>query len=84
MDIKRRALLLGGSLAALAAAIPRAMAAALGYPRALQGPMVGAPGPDHISVWVRASGEFDIQLEYATDRDFTAPRLGTIARTTAQ
>ena len=55
MDLKRRALLLGGSLAALAAAIPRAMAAALGYPRALQGPMVGAPGPHHFTVWVRAT-----------------------------
>ena len=83
IDLKRRGLLLGVALATAVAAIPRAVAAALGYPRALQGPMVGAPGPDHISVWVRASGEFDIQLEYATDRDFTAPRLGTIARSTA-
>ena len=30
MDLRRRALLLGGSLAAIAGAIPRAVAAALG------------------------------------------------------
>ena len=76
MDIKRRALLLGGSLAALAAAIPRAMAAALGYPRALQGPMVGAPGPHHFTVWVRASGAVEVWLEFATDRYFTDVREG--------
>ncbi|MFV3127202.1 alkaline phosphatase D family protein [Niveispirillum sp. KHB5.9] len=51
-------------------------AAALGYPRALQGPMVGAPGPSHFTVWVRASGAFDVTLEYATDRDFTKVLTG--------
>ena len=66
----RRAFLGGSALMALMAAAPRALAQVLGYPRALQGPMVGAPGPNHFTVWVRASGAFPVTLEYATDRDF--------------
>lgn len=46
------------------------LAAVLGYPRSLQGPMVGAPGPGHITVWVRASGAFDVTLEVAAERTF--------------
>ena len=83
MDLKRRALLLGGAFTALAGAIPRAMAAALGYPRALQGPMVGAPGPHHFTVWVRSSAEVEVALEFATDRYFAQVRQGTRAQATA-
>jgi alkaline phosphatase D len=66
----RRRFLGGSALAAFLAAAPRAFAQAMGYPRALQGPMVGAPGPNHFTVWVRASGAFPVTLEYAMDRDF--------------
>jgi alkaline phosphatase D len=45
MKIARRGFLKLGGLSALLAAMPRALAEALGYPRALQGPMIGAPGP---------------------------------------
>ena len=83
MDLKRRALLLGGAFTALAGAIPRAMAAALGYPRALQGPMVGAPGPHHFTVWVRSSAEVEVALEFATDRYFAQVRQGTRVQATA-
>ena len=70
MNPHRRAFLRVSALGGLLAVLPRAIGRVLGYPRALDGPMVGASGPDHFSVWVRASGAFDVTLEYATDRDF--------------
>lgn len=76
MKRQRRNFLKGSGLAALFAAIPKAWAEVLGYPRALQGPMVGAPGPHHFSVWVRASGAFEVTLEYSTDRDFRQVKQG--------
>lgn len=41
--------------------------------------MVGSPGPNHISIWVRASGEFEVALEVSTDRGFSE----VVARATA-
>src|SRR5688572_3125650 len=81
VDTGRRWLLASALASAIAAALPRgALAAALGYPRALQGPMIGAPGPDHFTVWVRASGAFDVALEYSTDRHFTEVLHGSVVR----
>lgn len=71
--MRRRFLLAGGFMSAIFAAPARAIAQVLGYPRALQGPMIGAPGPTHFTVWVRASGAFPVTLEYAADRAFTRP-----------
>lgn len=51
MTLRRRAFLAGSAFAALLATAPRA----LGYPRSVQGPMVGAPGPDFFTVWVPAA-----------------------------
>lgn len=79
MKIPRRTFLATGIFAALASAMPRLVAAALGYPRALQGPMVGAPGPEHITVWVRASGAFEVKLEVSDDRDFGTVITGSSA-----
>lgn len=72
VDRVRRQVLLGGS--AIAAALTgahRAFAAALGYPRVSQGPMIGHSGPRHLTVWARVSGGFDTVVEYATRRDFS-------------
>ena len=66
----RRAFLKSAAGAALFSFLPDAWAKVLGYPRALQGPMVGAPGARHFSVWVRASGEFEVELEVSRGRDF--------------
>ncbi|WP_146907091.1 alkaline phosphatase D family protein [Arenimonas daejeonensis] len=79
MKIPRRTFLATGIFAALASAMPRLVAAALGYPRALQGPMVGAPGPEHITVWVRASGAFEVKLEVSEHRDFDTVIPGSSA-----
>ena len=73
--MNRRNFLWGASaLAALAALPRRALAAALGYPRLLQGPMIGATTPDGFTVWSRASGAFGVVIEYASDRDFSDAR----------
>jgi alkaline phosphatase D len=61
-----------------------ALAKALGYPRLLEGPMVGAVGPDHLSIWSRASGAFEVQVEYATDRAFTDAKLTPPVRAAAE
>jgi alkaline phosphatase D len=84
MQLFRRSFLLSSAIAALLAAAPRAIARVLGYPRALQGPMVGAPGPNHFSIWVRASGAFEVRLEVATDRDFRNTLPGAAAQATAE
>ncbi len=81
--MKRRDFLAASVLASLLAAVPRALGKVFGYPRALQGPMIGAPGPSHFSVWVRASGEFEVALEYATDRHFTEVMHGSTAQASA-
>jgi len=57
----------------LAAALPPTPVGAVskpserGYPRLLQGPMLGAPGPDRMNIWVRLSGPDEVQIEYAPE-----------------
>ena len=41
--------------------------------------MVGAPGPNHFTVWVRASGSFAVDLEYSTDPTFERVFKGSSA-----
>lgn len=84
MTFRRRAFLAGSAFAALVAAAPRALAGFLGYPRAIQGPMVGAPGPDHFTIWVRASGAIPVTLEYSTDRAFETVIQGPTATARAE
>jgi alkaline phosphatase D len=46
-----------------------------GYPRVMQGPMVGAVTADDARIWVRLTGEYPVVVEYGTDaelRSFTA------------
>lgn len=72
--IGRRGLFGATTLAAFLAGAPRALAqAVLGYPRCLEGPMVGPGGADHITVWARVSGAFEVIVEASPDRYFKAP-----------
>jgi alkaline phosphatase D len=50
-----------------------AAAGPVGYPRAMQGPMVGAVTPTEIPVWIRASGPFECWLEYGEDPTLAEP-----------
>ena len=38
-----------------------------GYPRLMQGPMVGAVSPTEAKIWARTTGEYAVSIEYATD-----------------
>jgi alkaline phosphatase D len=60
--------------------VPAAWAQTLGYPRTLQGPMVGAPTADTIAVWARVSGDFDVVLEISPDRYFNTVRSSAPVR----
>jgi alkaline phosphatase D len=71
-SIRRRSLLGGSTLLAFLAAAPRALADVLGYPRALQGPMVGAPGPNHYT-----DSPLDIGAYHQTEQNASLPQLRT-------
>ena len=73
--VGRRGLLLGGAAGAFWSLASRTFGAVLGYPRALQGPMIGHTGPNHLTVWARVSGQFPVQVEYARQRDFSDAKL---------
>ena len=60
-----------------------AFGATPGYPRLMEGPMVGAVTPGSILVWSRASGEFDVVVEYSTDPGFSAAAKSAPVRATA-
>lgn len=82
--LHRRGLLKqAGLFAASLPFVPAAWAQSLGYPRALQGPMVGAPSASSITVWARVSGTFDVILETATRRDFADVRQSAPVRADA-
>jgi alkaline phosphatase D len=38
-----------------------------GYPRLMQGPMVGAVTPTQVKIWGRTTGEYSVSIEYATN-----------------
>ncbi len=65
---------LGSALAAAALRPFRGFAAAPGYPRLMEGPMIGAVTSDSITFWGRASGEFEVDVEYSTDPLLRAPQ----------
>ncbi|MEQ9316144.1 MAG: alkaline phosphatase D family protein [Henriciella sp.] len=46
--------------------------------------MIGAPGPNHFTVWVRASGAFPVTLEYSTDRSFRSYQQGSTETASAE
>ena len=43
---------------------------AIGYPRLMQGAMIGAVHPDRVLIWARVSGPFRVRAELARDRGF--------------
>jgi alkaline phosphatase D len=82
MSVGRRGFL-GSTLAAALLRPLRGFAAAPGYPRLMEGPMIGATGVDSITFWGRASGEFDVEVEYSTDRFLGATQKSAPVRARA-
>lgn len=82
--IGRRSLLGSGAFAAAWAWAQRGVAATLGYPRVVQGPMVGHSGPAHLTIWARVSGAFPVEVEYARDRGFANSRFTAPIAATAE
>jgi len=74
---------IGSAVAAALLRPLRALAAAPGYPRLMEGPMVGTTTADSITFWGRASGEFDVAVEYSTDRNLANAVTSAPARATA-
>jgi len=81
--IQRRSVLKASALAALWSITPRALADAIGYPRALEGPMVGAPSPSGITIWARCSGSFDVQVEVSRNRSMSDSRISDPVRSSS-
>jgi len=70
----RRTALVGALVTLLAVpAAHAAKASATGYPRLMQGPMVGAVTDTEARIWVRTSGAFTVSVVYDTTPDFTSP-----------
>ena len=82
MSIDRRSLMKGIGSVSAAYLLPfrfvYAGRADRGYPRLLQGPMLGAIEPARARIWVRTSDELPVQVEYGSD-----PGLGDSRRTEA-
>lgn len=53
-----------------------------GYPRLIQGPMLGAVTSDAILIWTRASDELPVQLAYSTDATMADARMTAPVRAT--
>lgn len=74
---------LGSALAAAALRPFRVFAASPGYPRLMEGPMAGPATADSITFWGRASGEYDVNVEYSTDPGFATTTISPPVRATA-
>ena len=74
---------LGSAIAAALLRPFRSFAASPGYSRLMEGPMVGAVTADSITFWGRASGEFDVEVEYSTDPSFASPQKSAAVRAVA-
>jgi alkaline phosphatase D len=75
---------LGSALAAAVLRPFRAFGAAPGYPRLMEGPMVGPSTADSITLWGRANGDFDVDVEYSTDPLFGSTKVSAPVRATAE
>ncbi len=74
VGVDRRTLV--GGLCAFGALAPQATAAPDwdGYPRLMQGPMLGAAEADRVRIWMRVSGPFETQIEFAAGKTPSAMR----------
>ena len=69
---RRAAVILPICLLGFVSATDAAEPSHTGYPRLMQGPMVGALAPTQVRIWVRTSGEFPVSIQYDTTPEFTS------------
>ena len=69
-NICRVAIIWTVAFAVYATAVTAAQPSHKGYPRLMQGPMVGAVSPTEVKIWIRTSGEFPVTIQYAENSDF--------------
>ena len=72
---RRRLIQLGTAALALGSLPARVWAKSFGYPRLLQGPMLGASGPTSLIIWGRASGALPVSVQYSTTREMLDARV---------
>lgn len=63
---RRRLIQLGTAVLSLGSFPARVWAKSFGYPRLLQGPMLGASSPTSLTIWGRASGALPVSVQYST------------------
>ena len=68
----RAAVILPFCLLAFVSATSAAEPSHTGYPRLMQGPMVGVVAPTEAKIWVRTSGEFPVTIQYDTNAEFSS------------
>jgi alkaline phosphatase D len=85
MKSNRRALLkVGAATMALGSLPGRSWSKTFGYPRLLQGPMLGPAGTGALSVWARASGVYPVAVQYATSPDMADARTSPAVQATLE
>jgi alkaline phosphatase D len=83
MKSNRRALLkIGAATMALGTVPGRLWSKTFGYPRLLQGPMLGPARPGSLTVWARASGEYPVAVQYAASPDMADARTSPAVHAT--
>ena len=70
--LRRAAFICSAILVVCTAVATAAEPSHTGYPRLMQGPMLGAVSPTEAKIWVRTSGEFPVTIQYAATRDFAS------------
>lgn len=75
-------LLANAPAASLVASLPMAVGVAdasdlpiAEKPRLLQGPMLGAVGPDRALIWMRSAGDAELRIAWSEDPQFPTPQL---------
>jgi alkaline phosphatase D len=71
---QRAVIILPIFLLAMMSATEAAEPSRTGYPRLMQGPMVGVVAPTEAKIWVRTSGEFPVSIQYDTNPAFATIR----------
>lgn len=68
--------LAGAALPLLPLSVRQALARSeIGYPRLMEGPMIGAVGPDSARLWMRASGRFPVKVYYGRSPELADARV---------